>query len=85
MERGTSVSGANIVFISKHSLKDAISRDSRVSAIYVLLAIFPDSKKCFGKKENNEHQSSCKYPMSPATLMKDWELVKKGEAHFKLQ
>ena len=35
-----------------------------VSAIYVLLAIFPDSKKCFGKKENNEHQSSCKYPMA---------------------
>lgn len=64
MERGTSVSGANIVFISKHSLKDAISRDSMVSAIYVLLAIFPDSKKCFGKKENNEHQSSCKYPMA---------------------
>ena len=63
MERGTSVSGANIVFISKHSLKDAISRDSMVSVIYVLLAIFPDSKKCFGKKENNEHQSSCKYPM----------------------
>lgn len=59
MERGTSVSGANIVFISKHSLKDAISRDSMVSAIYVLLAIFPDSKKCFGKKEKNERHILC--------------------------